>query len=179
MNGVIRTIVGYTGGTTPDPTYTNLGDHTESIELEFDPGTVDYQTLLSIFWDSHDPTAEKTCSQYKAAAYYHDEEQRVLAEASKAEQVLEHGIVHTEILEAGVFYPAEAYHQKYYLQGNEILMEDFDAIYPDHEDFVGSTAAARVLGVLGHFYTAERLEDEIDSFGLSEDSNEELRKYVH
>ena len=170
--------MGYTGGTTPDPTYTNLGDHTESLELEFDPNTIKYEELLSVFWESHDPSAEKTCSHYKAAVYYHNEEQRLLAEASKAEQVLEHGIVHTEILEAGAFYPAEDYHQKYYLQGNELLMTDFDAFYPEHADFVDSTAAARVNGVLGYFYTAERLEEEIDGFGLSEESNEELRKYV-
>lgn len=178
MNGVIRTVVGYTGGTTEDPTYTNLGDHTESLQLEFDPSTIGYEALLDVFWDSHDPTTGQSCAQYKAAVFYHDEAQRLLAEETKAEQVLEHGVVHTEILEAETFYPAEDYHQKYYLQKNDILMADFDAIYPELADFVRSTAAARVLGVLGRFYTAERLAEEIDSFGLSDESNAELWNYV-
>lgn len=58
MDGVIRTKVGYTGGTLKDPTYHNLGDHTESLQVEYDPTVVTYEQLLGIFWESHNPTYE-------------------------------------------------------------------------------------------------------------------------
>ena len=62
--GIVRTKVGYAGGTTPDPSYRSLGDHTEVIELEFDPGVTSFGKLLEFFWSHHDPHSAKACARY-------------------------------------------------------------------------------------------------------------------
>jgi peptide-methionine (S)-S-oxide reductase len=169
--------VGYTGGTTADPTYYNLGDHSESIQIEFDLTVVSYAELLDIFWESHNPQNEPSCTQYMSAIFYHTEAQRQLAEQTKQAQEAIYGEIFTEIAEAQTFYRAEDYHQKWYLRGYSVLMRDFGAIYPDPRDFTDSTAAARVNGVVGRHYTAARLEAEIASFGLSAEANEFLRTF--
>ncbi|MBI2174264.1 MAG: peptide-methionine (S)-S-oxide reductase MsrA [Candidatus Omnitrophica bacterium] len=126
VKGILSSTVGYTGSSKPNPTYeevsTGSTGHAEAIEIEYDPAIVSYQELLDIFWRNIDPTivngqfADKG-SQYRTAIFYHDEEQKRLAEASK--QVMENsgkfqGPIVTEIVPAMEFYPAEDYHQKYY-----------------------------------------------------------------
>lgn len=173
---MIRTAVGYSGGTTPDPTYTNLGDHSESIEIQYDPSRVTYAELLGVFWESHNAASAPTCRQYRSAIFYHDEEQRLLAEQTKASQQEIHGAIYTVIEPVGPFYRAEDYHQKWYLRNRHVLWRDFESIYPDPQDFADSTAAARVNGVVGGYYTAARLEQDLPGFGLSEESNAVLRE---
>ena len=67
---MVRTRVGYTGGTDDSPTYERLGDHTESVEIEYDPSRLSYQELLDIFWASHTPTLEPYARQYMPAIFY-------------------------------------------------------------------------------------------------------------
>ena len=126
LPGVKSVISGYTGGQKLNPTYEEVSagrtGHAESIEIIYDPAVVSYSKLLDIFWHNIDPTVKdrQFCdvgSQYRSAIFYHDEEQKRLAEASKA--ALEQskrfaGPIHTEIVAATTFYPAEEYHQKYY-----------------------------------------------------------------
>lgn len=124
--GVISTEVGYSGGKMVNPTYkdvcTDRTGHAESIEVVFDPEVVSYQKLLEVFFENHDPTTPKrqgpdVGSQYRSAIFFHSPEQQTLAQAEKdkrdksGEYV---GPIVTEIVEAGPFYPAEAYHQRYY-----------------------------------------------------------------
>lgn len=124
--GVIKTTVGYTGGNVPNPTYeavcTDKTGHAEAVELEFDPSVVSYNQLLDIFWSLHDPTqlnrqGPDFGSQYRSAIFYHDDEQKAEAEAS-LDDLQKSGKfskpVVTEVIKAGVFYPAEEYHQKYF-----------------------------------------------------------------
>jgi len=124
--GVLETFVGYTGGHQEDPTYDDVcsgeSGHTEGIQITFDSSVVSYEQLLEIFWYNIDPTAVNAQfvdhgTQYRSAIFYHDDEQRHLAEDSK-EDLDESGRfdepVATEILPAVTFYPAEEYHQKYY-----------------------------------------------------------------
>ena len=73
---MIRTRVGYTGGNKENPTYRTLGDHTESIEVDYDPGIISYADLLKVFWRSHDPGSRSWSRQYIAAIFYHNEEQK-------------------------------------------------------------------------------------------------------
>ncbi len=146
--------------------------------MDFDPTVVTYAELLDIFWENHNPQTEPTCRQYMSAVFYHDEAQRQLAEETKLEQEAIHPTIYTEIAPAQTFYRAEDYHQKWYLRNKSLLIRDFNAIYPDPADFTDSTAAARVNGVVGRFYTADRLDADIAGFGLSEESNELLRSYV-
>lgn len=87
--------------------YIYSGDHTETLQVEYDPKVTDYDTLLEIFWDNHDPTARRT-PQYKSAIFYHNEEQKRLAEetAKSKQQNLKKKIV-TDIQPAKTFYDAE------------------------------------------------------------------------
>lgn len=124
--GVKETLVGYTGGETENPTYEEVsnGDsgHAEVIQITYDPAEVSYEKLLNIFWRNIDPTQENAQfvdhgTQYRSAVFYHSDEQRLIAEASKKELAasgrFDKPIV-TEIVKASKFYPAEEYHQKYY-----------------------------------------------------------------
>src|SRR6266404_5870575 len=130
-NGVIKTVVGYCGGTEPNPTYELVGSektkYRESIEITYDPAKISFDQLLDIYWRQIDPT--QTDGQftdigpsYRAAIFYGDNEEKKIAEASK--EKLAHSRkfdkpIATEILPLLKFYPAEAYHQKYYQQNTE------------------------------------------------------------
>jgi peptide-methionine (S)-S-oxide reductase len=126
LDGVISTTSGYTGGQTKNPSYEEVSSggtgHAESVEIVFDPAKISYTQLLDVFWHNIDPLTPDAqfCdhgSQYRTAIFYHNEEQKRLAEASK--KALEQSgrftqPIVTEIVQAGEFYPAEDYHQDYY-----------------------------------------------------------------
>ncbi len=126
LQGVKSVISGYTGGHKPNPTYEEVSSgttgHAESVEITYDPSVISYSKLLDVFWHNIDPTVKdrQFCdvgSQYRSAIFYHSEEQKRLAEASK--KALEQskrfpGPIYTEIVASTTFYPAEEYHQKYY-----------------------------------------------------------------
>jgi peptide-methionine (S)-S-oxide reductase len=171
----VRTRVGYAGGSTTNPTYHGLGDHTESVQIDFDPTRVSYEKLLTVFWKSHNPGSRSSSRQYKAVVFFHNEEQKRLALESRDRLAAEiRGRIYTEVLPFSGFYLAEAYHQKYRLQQDSALMREFRAIYPDARDFVNSTAAARVNGYLGGYGTPEELQRELTTLGLSEAGAEKL-----
>jgi peptide-methionine (S)-S-oxide reductase len=126
MQGVQSVVSGYTGGRKANPTYEEVSagstGHAESIEITYDPAVIGYSRLLDVFWHNIDPTVKdrQFCDvgpQYRSAIFYHGEEQKRLAEASK--KALEQskrfpGPIYTEIAPAATFYAAEEYHQKYY-----------------------------------------------------------------
>jgi peptide-methionine (S)-S-oxide reductase len=125
--GVYTTAVGYAAGLTPNPTYEEVCSgrtgHTEAVLVVFDPAQVSYETLLKVFWESHDPTqgmrqGNDVGTQYRSGIYVFDDEQRKAAEASRdvfAERLRAAGYddITTEILDAPTFYYAEDYHQQY------------------------------------------------------------------
>ena len=128
IKGVKDTAVGYTGGALKDPTYkdvcTNESGHAEVVQVAYDPKKVSYEKLLEVFWKNVDPTVRdrQFCdigTQYRTAIFYHTEEQRRLAEASKAalakSKPFKEDIV-TPVVPAGEFYPAEDYHQDFYMK---------------------------------------------------------------
>jgi peptide-methionine (S)-S-oxide reductase len=173
---VVSTRVGYTGGSLPNPTYHRLGDHSETIEITYDPSKISYQDLLEVYWWNAPVNVPAWSTQYKSIIFYHDEEQKRLAGETRDELELQYGKdIFVEIIPAGEFYPAEDYHQKYYLQQNSRLMKELNSIYPDFRDIISSTAAARLNGYAGGFGTPESLE-ELDSLGLSPEGNQEVRK---
>ncbi len=126
VEGVMDVTVGYTGGYMEDPTYedvcTDTTGHAEAVEVTYDPDQVGYERLLEVFWMNHNPTTPNRQgsdigTQYRSVIFYHDEEQKRLAEASKYE-LDQSGKwprpIVTEIIPAGEFYPAEEYHQRYF-----------------------------------------------------------------
>jgi len=108
-SGILRTRVGFAGGSKENPTYRSLGDHTETVLLEYDADQTSYSDLLDIFWANHDPTV--MCSrQYMSAIFYHSDQQKALAEKSMAEsQNKFRKQITTLILPAEEFYDAEKY----------------------------------------------------------------------
>lgn len=175
MDGVVRTRVGYAGGNFNNFTYFNLDGHSETIQIDCDPTKVTYEELLQVFWDSHDPTVHVRSRQYMSIIFYHTNEQRRQALESKEreEARLQRSIV-TEIIPFTEFYLAEDYHQKYYLRQESELLKEFHAIYPRSEDFISSTATAKVNSYVGGYDTPESLEKELDSLGLPEAGRDRL-----
>lgn len=128
VDGVVSTTSGYTGGTKANPTYEQVSaggtGHTEAVKVVYDPAKVSYEKLLQVFWRNIDPVTPNAqfCdhgSQYRAAIFYGEAAEKTLAEDSKA--ALEKSgrfkkPIITEIVQASTFYPAEEYHQDYYLK---------------------------------------------------------------
>lgn len=172
---MVRTRVGYAGGEKKNPTYHDLGDHTETVQIDFDPRKISYEQLLDIFWASHNPAKSAWSSQYKHVLFYHDDKQKELALKSKERLAAKLQLkIHTEIVSYTGFYRAEDYHQKYKLRHTSDLMAEFISIYPDADDFVDSTAAARINGYLYSYGSLENLQAEVDDFGLSDTGKEKL-----
>jgi len=123
IEGVLATEVGYTGGHTINPDYRAVcsGDtgHAEAVRIKFDPAKISYETLLRVFWESHDPTTlnrqgPDIGTQYRSAVFFLNEAQRTLAVKVRDETALRHlKPIVTEIVPAGPFYRAEEYHQRY------------------------------------------------------------------
>jgi peptide-methionine (S)-S-oxide reductase len=127
LPGVYSTAVGYAGGVTPNPTYQEVCSgqtgHAEVVRVIYDPQKTDYEDLLTVFWESHDPTqgmrqGNDVGTQYRSAIYVFDDEQREAAEQSKRAYQARltaagRGTITTEIREAPAFYYAEDYHQQY------------------------------------------------------------------
>jgi peptide-methionine (S)-S-oxide reductase len=171
--------VGYAGGTKQNPTYCDLGDHTESIEIDYDPSKISYEELLNAFWTGHDPVYQSWSRQYASIIFVHNEEQRRLAEESRVRIAMErHSTIHTEIIPYNGFTLAENYHQKHALQQFPEFQRELQRIYPAPEVFVASTAVVRVNGYLGGEGTYEALIREIGSLGLSSARKEDLLKLV-
>lgn len=127
LEGVFTTAVGYAAGITPNPTYQEVCSgktgHNEVVLVVFDPKVISYETLLKVFWESHNPTqgmrqGNDTGTQYRSGIYVYSDSQKKLAKATRDayQQALSgagYGEITTEILDAPEFYYAEAYHQQY------------------------------------------------------------------
>ena len=124
IDGVKDTKVGYIGGHTKNPTYkevcTNTTGHAEATQITYDPNKVTYEELLGVFWDIHNPTQLNrqgldVGTQYRSAIFYHNEEQKQIAEESRDNQQKKYDKkITTEINPSTEFYSAEDYHQKYF-----------------------------------------------------------------
>ncbi|XP_002981944.2 peptide methionine sulfoxide reductase A5 [Selaginella moellendorffii] len=149
--GVVRTRVGYCGGSKQSPEYRNIGDHAESVEIEYDPARVRYEQLLDAFWAAHDPTqvfgqGPDVGEQYRSIIFTQNEDEAFLATVSKEREQAKrpYTMVATEIEPLETFYPAELEHQKFELRRRPLLLQLFGELA--EEDFVRSSAAARFNG---------------------------------
>jgi peptide-methionine (S)-S-oxide reductase len=171
--------VGYAGGTTAEPTYYSIGDHSETVQVDFDPTQISYEELLAEFWDSHDPSIQSGSTQYQNMLLFHSEAQQEAANKSAAQIAASTGKrILTVIRPLESFYPAEDYHQKYYLRNVPALIRELQSIYPDADALRDSTAAARINGCLGGHCTRAELEAEIEEYGLTPAGMAQLRSLV-
>jgi peptide-methionine (S)-S-oxide reductase len=153
LKGVHKVTSGYSGGTTKNPTYKEVCSgttgHAEVIQIEFDPKVIHYETLVKVFFDTHDPTTlnrqgNDIGTQYRSVIFYHNENQKIVA--NRIMRALTTSLVYskplvTEVTAFSIFYPAENYHQEYYkLHGHEPYcsvviapkMEKFRKKYKDY-----------------------------------------------
>lgn len=142
---MVRTRVGYAGGTLADPTYRRLGDHSETIEVDYDPSVITYADLLDVFWANHDARRAPFSTQYRSAVFYRTEEELAQAEASRSRIEGVHGRVSTAIEPLDRFYRAEAYHQKYVWKHDPYLAKTFPLV-DDHSLWAVATAMGVPIG---------------------------------
>ena len=175
----MRTRVGYCGGKKKNPTYENIGDHSETIQIDYDPTRITYRKLLELFWAHHNSCYQPSSRQYMSLILYHNDEQKKLAEETRdAEAARRKEKVITEVLPLGEFTLAEDYHQKYELREHREFLAVLTAAYPKAADLVNSTAAARLNAYLSGHGTVAELEKEIDSYGLPRELRSKLLELV-
>ncbi|XP_074308601.1 peptide methionine sulfoxide reductase A5 [Silene latifolia] len=129
LNGVVRTTVGYCGGSKPNPEYRSLADHAESVQVEYDPKIISFRQLLEVFWSSHDSRqvfgqGPDVGNQYRSIIFTNSTgESRLAAVTKEREQAKsKSSVVTTQILPLGTFYPAESEHQKFELKRRPFLL---------------------------------------------------------
>ncbi|ADB61202.1 peptide methionine sulfoxide reductase [Haloterrigena turkmenica DSM 5511] len=158
VEGVVRTRVGYAGGTTPEPSYYALGDHTEVVQLEYDPDELSYDDLLETYWSIHDWASTAPKRQYRSVVLAGDDDQYETAVSRRTALEDRAGrSAATDVERLEEFTRAEEYHQKYELRSTPVVGDELEALYSDA--FVDSTVVARLNGfAAGHGDPAQRDE---------------------
>ena len=148
LAGVVRTHVGYAGGTKRDPTYHALGDHTEALQVEYDSAEITYRDLLAVAFRNHSPRHQTRKTQYQHILFTETAAQREALDDYLAAEGLTADI-ETRIEPLGEFYVAEDYHQKHSLRSRPGLADAFDAADYDEAALRDSPAAATLNGYAG------------------------------
>ncbi len=176
LQGVIRTRVGYTGGTTVAPTYKTIEDHTETVEIDYDPTSISYEEILLHFWRNHYPNRDQyKGQQYVSSLRFHNQQQKLIIDLVKSEMEKELGEpIETEITPVGHFTLAEDRHQKYYLKRYPNVLDKLYWLYPSEESLINSTFAARLNGFVKGFGTRDQIVTEIESWPLPENARQQL-----
>ncbi|RDD38843.1 Peptide methionine sulfoxide reductase MsrA [Trichoplax sp. H2] len=134
------------------------GDHTETIQIEYDPNVISYEELLTKFWTSHNPTSKRS-NQYMSAIFYHDAKQEAAAKRSMADrQKHVYRKIVTVIQPAGKFFLAENYHQKYLFRQNRDLSK---LLKLSDQDIISSPLVAKLNAVCGNYLSTEELKTAI------------------
>ncbi len=175
-----RTRVGYAGGDRSDPTYHSLGDQSECVQVDFDPTVISYAELVDLMFALHDPASRPGYAQYASLILAQDDEQLTVArERAKVASEKLGGPLTTRIEPLKKFWPAEDYHQKYYLRNDRTLLNEFKGMLGSDETALrDSTAGMRVNGYVSGSGTRVRLAGEMGSFGLSKSAREHLLSLV-
>jgi len=149
--------VGYCGGKKRNPTYTSMGDHTETIQIDFNTSILSYEDILKAFWEAHSPTSKGWSVQYQAALFYHSSDEKKMFEKSKTDFETRLGRkVHTGILPFTTFTLAEDYHQKYYLRGRISVLTQLNLT---DEEIINSSLACYLNALIsGHCSSNRRNE---------------------
>lgn len=151
MDGVVRTRVGYAGGTKTEPTYRHLGDHTETLQVDYNPEEVSYEELLELAFESHNPNRKVRKTQYQNVIFVSEGEQREALKSYLAERGIAPDSMETRVEKLSTFYPAEDYHQKHSLRARDDLLRPFTQSGYDEKQLRESPAAAKLNGLAsGH-----------------------------
>lgn len=171
--GVWKTCVGYAGGAFPSPTYDNIGDHVETVRVEYDPRTISYGQLLELFMYWYCASPLDPSPRRAALIFVRDAKERRLAQAAVDRNVLcGRGYPKARIVPFKSFHPAEAWCQKHHLRRASWLFEELLALCGTEERLLRSTSAARLNGLLGQpsVPSLSSLPEDIDLYGLSPDT---------
>lgn len=176
LPGVLRTRVGYAGGTTLNPIYRQMGDHTETLEIDFDPAVLPYEEVLKHFWENHYPNRDEYKGrQYISLLRFHSVQQQETIGRIKEEMECRLGEkIETEIAPYWDFTLAEERHQKYYLKRYPRILGQLAQHYPNAESLQDSIFAARLNGFAKGFGNREKLKEEIRDWNISEESRRVL-----
>lgn len=149
MDGVVRTRVGYAGGTKLNPTYRELGDQTEAFQVDYNPADVSYADLLAVVFENHDPSHQTRNTQYQNIVFYDSPDQKKALESVLETNGRDAETIETRTEQFTRFYLAESYHQKYNLKAKQSLLEPFKEAGYDDEELRESPAAAKLNGYAG------------------------------
>ncbi|UJF16103.1 peptide-methionine (S)-S-oxide reductase MsrA [Jeotgalibaca sp. MA1X17-3] len=181
LPGVISTVVGYAGGTSSHPTYRKIDDYTETVEITFDPQLLSLESLLHTFWQTHDATKNRFYRerQYISLIVFQNIQQKKIAENIKQIEEKRQGKeIQTEFQVATPFYPAEDYHQKYFLRRFKEATKNVQKLFPDEETFIRSTISARLNGFIRENKSLPEIKEEIKNWDLSEEHLKELQNMI-
>ena len=169
--------MGYAGGVTASPTYRAIADHSEAVEIGYDPSRIGHAELLDELFEGHAPRVGSSRSrQYRSAVFVRDADERAGAEAALARAVQRVGHpIAIAIEDAGPFWLAEAYHQKYRLRSSPKLWAALTAIHPELDDLLHSTEAARLNAWVAGYGGEAELTRELDAMALPAEARAELR----
>ena len=176
LRGVLRTRVGFAGGTTVKPTYRHMGDHTETVEIDFDPGIISYEEILRKFWQNHYPNrGNYKGRQYISLLRYHGAQQQETADKVKQEMERNLGeAIETEIAAFEQFTLADERHQKYYLKRYPNTLEQLQDLFPKMDHLVDSTFAARLNGFVKGYGKMRLLKSEVAGWNIDEENRDIL-----
>ncbi|WP_255248170.1 peptide-methionine (S)-S-oxide reductase MsrA [Terribacillus saccharophilus] len=171
LPGVLRTRVGFAGGTKSDPTYRQMGDHTETVEVTYDPDAISLEQLLRKFWNDHNPNRPAYKErQYISLLLYQNAEQKTIMEAVKQQLEVERkNTIYTEIAPMHDFTEAEPHHQKYYLKRFKKATEQLMSHFPSEAAFHTSTITSRLNGFVREYGTLASIKEEIAKWNISDD----------
>lgn len=180
LSGVLRTRVGYAGGTTVNPVYRKMGDHTETVQIDFDPTTLNYEDVLRHFWDNHYPNRDEYKGrQYISLLRFHSTAQEAAITRIKEEMETKLGEeIETDIAPYDHFTLAEERHQKYYLKRYPRILEQLAPHYSNEEELRNSIFAARLNGFAKGFGSREKLMAEIAYWNISEQNRRVLSEIL-
>jgi len=141
------------------PSYHDISDHSESVQIEYDPKRLSYEQLISLFWDFHNP-CYRSSRQYRSAIFFHDSDQEQIAKKARdAKQIELKMTIRTDIEPATEFTCAEDYHQKYKLQARSNIMKTLNI--SSYDDMINSPIACKMNGYLGGYGTVASLKKDI------------------
>jgi peptide-methionine (S)-S-oxide reductase len=181
IRGIIRTRVGYAGGTLDHPTYRQLGDHTETVEMDFDTRIIPLENVLDVFWSNHNPfnINEYKGRQYQSLVLYRGQIQlNVIQKVMKMREEQGKRKPDTEIAPYNRFYPAEDRHQKYYLKRYPNAIQELSNLFPSPQELTNATLAARLNGLAKGYTNLHTILDEIRTWPISEEEKGNMLQLI-